>query len=79
MNLGFVLGVPRARSSLRRHERWSRAELDRHQAAALAELRKFAVDRSPFYRRVHAGVVDRPLSELPVLTQKRSTLPGLTS
>jgi hypothetical protein len=40
-----------------------------HQARALAELRAFAVARSPFYARTHAGLEGAPLDELPVVTK----------
>jgi len=69
MNLGFVIGVLRGRRALRSHERWSRAEIDSHQATALAALRRYTGDRSRFYRRFHAGYESRPLAELPVLTK----------
>jgi putative adenylate-forming enzyme len=69
VNLGFILGVLRGRSALRRHERWSRAQLDAHRATAVQDLRRYAVERSPFYRRFHAGLESRPLAELPVLTK----------
>jgi putative adenylate-forming enzyme len=69
VNLGFILGVLRARGALGRHERWSRTEIDRQQAADVAALRTFAVERSPFYRRFHAGFEGRPLTELPILTK----------
>jgi putative adenylate-forming enzyme len=69
MNLAFVTGVVRQRRSLRRHERWLRARIDEHQAAELATLRRFALERSPFYRRFHAGYESRPLAELPVLSK----------
>jgi putative adenylate-forming enzyme len=69
MNLAFVTGVVRERRRLRKHERWPRARLDEHRAGELATLRRFALDRSPFYRRFHAGYESRPLAELPVLTK----------
>jgi putative adenylate-forming enzyme len=69
VNLSFILGVLRRRAPLRSHERWSRAQLDAHQATAIRELRRFAVECSPFYRRFHAGFESRPLRELPVLTK----------
>jgi putative adenylate-forming enzyme len=69
VNLGFILGVLRARRELRRHERWTRAEIEAHQAVGVARLRRFALERSPFYRRFHAGAAGRPLSELPILTK----------
>ncbi len=69
MHLAEVARVLRARSILRRRERWSRAALEQHQAGALAELRAFALARSPFYARVHRGLEATPLHELPVLTK----------
>ena len=69
MNLGFLARVLRERRALRRHERWNRAAIAAYQGAALAEIRRFATDRSPFYRRFHAGYASRPLGELPVLTK----------
>ena len=69
MNLGFILRVLRGRGPLRSHERWSRAQIDAHQATAVRELRRFAVERSPFYRRFHAGFESSPLTDLPVLTK----------
>jgi putative adenylate-forming enzyme len=69
MNLGFIARVLRERGALRGHERWSRAELESHQESALAALRRFALERSPFYRRFHAGLETRPLAELPALTK----------
>lgn len=69
MNLGFIVGVLRERRALRRHERWSRAMLGSHQAAALGELRRWAGERSRFYRRFHAGLESRSLTDLPILTK----------
>jgi phenylacetate-CoA ligase len=61
--------LPWLRRRLRRRDGWSRAHLEAHQARALADLRAHAYARSPFYRRFHAGLMDRPLHELPVLTK----------
>jgi len=41
-----------------------------HQAAALQDLREHVYATSPFYRRFHEGLFDRPLAELPVLTKQ---------
>lgn len=60
MSLGFIVGVLRKRHALRGHERWSRATLDARQGAALGELRRWASERSPFYRRFHSGLDSRP-------------------
>lgn len=67
----LVPRILRGRMVLRRHERWSRAELERHQATALSELLRFARARSPFYARLHRGLEDAPLSALPVVTKAR--------
>ncbi len=64
--LGRVLAM---RRTLRAREHWTRSELEAHQQAAELRLRAFAYERSPFYRRFHAGLFDRPLAELPVLTK----------
>lgn len=69
MNVAQVLAVLGMRRRLMRRDRWSRDRLLVHQAAALADLRVFAVSRSPFYRRLHAGLESAPLSELPVVTK----------
>ena len=57
------------RRQLERASAWSRAQLLGHQQRSLAEIRKSAAERSPFYRRFHRGLEDRPLSELPILTK----------
>ena len=61
--------VMRLRPRLLAREGWTRAALERHRAAELRALRAYAYERSPFYRRYHAGLFDRPLAELPVLTK----------
>ncbi|MBV9156018.1 MAG: hypothetical protein JO097_07130, partial [Acidobacteriaceae bacterium] len=33
-------------------------------------LRRFAYERSPFYRRFHRGLENRPLEDIPVLTKE---------
>ncbi len=53
------------RQTLRRRDHWTRHQLERHQAQALSLLRAHAYSASPFYRRFHAGLLDRPLQELP--------------
>jgi len=56
--------------ALSRHDRWSRERLLARQARRLAELRRFVVARSPFYRRFHRGLESAPLAQLPVLTKR---------
>jgi len=63
--LALVAELGRFRS----RERWSRDRLLLHQARAQRSLRSLASARSPFYRRFHRGLADRPLRELPVLTK----------
>jgi hypothetical protein len=72
VSVAFLAGVVRARAELRSHDRWSRDVLLDHQARSLAELRRFAFARSPFYRVLHAGFEDAPLEALPVVTKRTS-------
>src|SRR5512143_1605707 len=69
MNLRLTLQVLGAIRQLRQRERWTRAQVLAHQAAALDRLRAHAYAHSPFYRRFHAGPMDQPLQTLPVLTK----------
>ena len=69
MSPSLLLGVLRHRARLRRHERWSREELEVHQARALRRLRDHTYARSPFYAHHHRGLFDRPLHELPPVTK----------
>ncbi|MEX1021165.1 MAG: AMP-binding protein [Litorilinea sp.] len=64
-----ILGMLSALRRLRRREFWTRAEIQAHQAQALQHLRTHAYAHSPFYRDFHAGRMDRPLEELPILTK----------
>jgi putative adenylate-forming enzyme len=70
MNVGFLLGVLRSRARLRSHDRWTRGELQAHQARALLELRAHAVANSPFYAETHRGLDDAPLDALPIVTKQ---------
>jgi len=69
MDTRLIIRILRERRLIRSHERWSRAALEAHQVRALAELRRHAYARSPFYRRFHGGLEGAPLRELPVLTK----------
>jgi len=69
MDLWLIAQILRKRRMLRGHERWSRRELDQHQATALGTLRGHAMKRSRFYQRFHRGLESKPLGELPVLTK----------
>lgn len=59
------------RQRLLAHDSWSRERLLAYQQRELARLRAYAYARSPFYRRFHRGLEDRPLQDLPVLTKAR--------
>ena len=65
-----VLEVLRRRGELRRHTRLTAETVARERALDLQRLRRFALERSPFYRDFHAGVATRPLEELPILTKE---------
>lgn len=49
---------------------WSPAQRGAWRASRLAELRRHAVGRSPFYRRHHGTDLTVPLSDLPPLTKE---------
>jgi phenylacetate-CoA ligase len=68
-NLAVVLRVLGHRHRLCQRDRWTPQQLQAYQAQALRQLREHAYAHSPFYRRLHAGRIDRPLHELPVLTK----------
>jgi phenylacetate-coenzyme A ligase PaaK-like adenylate-forming protein len=68
--VALVLAVLGYRRQLRRRDRWSRPQLLSYQEQALARLRAYAYDKSPFYQDFHAGLTDAPLSALPVLTKQ---------
>ena len=69
MNISIMLKLLHSLEQLRKHESWSRPQLESYQAEALLNLRQYAYERSPFYQRFHKGLMDRPLQELPVLTK----------
>jgi putative adenylate-forming enzyme len=69
MNMLMMLNVLSSLRELRRHEQWTRSQLEAYQAKALQRLRVHAYAESPFYQRFHRGYTDSPLSKLPVLTK----------
>ncbi|HZQ07949.1 MAG TPA: AMP-binding protein [Anaerolineae bacterium] len=71
MNMQIMLKLMNNLGELRKHEHWTRAQLEAYQAESLRRLREYAFARSPFYKRFHKGLLDRPLHELPVLTKAR--------
>ena len=69
MSTRIIFKVLRLRRQLRRRDHWTRRQLEEHQTRSLRLLREHSYARSSFYRRFHAGLMDRPLKELPVLTK----------
>jgi phenylacetate-CoA ligase len=57
------------RGQLERACRWTRSELEHRQERRLSALRRFAMERSPFYQRFHRGLEHQPLQALPILTK----------
>lgn len=55
---------------LHSHEKWSRDKIKQHQEKEVQKLRDFAYANSPFYKKFHQGLENRPLHELPVLTKQ---------
>ena len=80
--LSHLLGL---RVAWRSRDRWSAGQIAGHQEQALRELRRAAYSGSEFYRRHHAGLLDAPLEQLPVVTKadlmanfdQAVTVPGL--
>lgn len=71
LSIAAVGSVLWRRRSLRKRESWSAEQLREFQQRRLAELRAFALERSPFYRDFHAGLERAPLEELPILTKRQ--------
>ena len=69
--LELAMRLWRTHRALRRRDAWSRDRLVAHQEAALRRLRAHAYRHSAFYRRWHAGLEDRPLADLPVMSKER--------
>jgi putative adenylate-forming enzyme len=69
MNIQIMLNLLHTLEELRKHEHWTRRQLDAYQAKALQDLRQYTYERSPFYQKFHEGLIGRPLHELPVLTK----------
>jgi putative adenylate-forming enzyme len=69
VNIQIMLKLLHTLEQLRKHESWTRQQLESYQAKALNDLRQYAYQRSPFYQKFHKGLTERPLQELPVLTK----------
>jgi phenylacetate-coenzyme A ligase PaaK-like adenylate-forming protein len=70
----LLLALLAMRRRFDRRDRWTREQLEAHQATALRAVRSYAVERSPFYRRLHAGQERAARAALPIVT--KSMLPG---
>ena len=69
MDIEMVMRILWSMPQIQARERWTRRQLEAHQANALRRLRNYAYAHSPFYREFHKGHYDAPLQELPVLTK----------
>lgn len=69
MNIRLMWNLLSELEQLRQHDRWTRSQLEAHQAEALHCLRAYGYALSPFYQKFHRGLEGRPLSALPVLTK----------
>ncbi len=69
MDVALIARVLSMRGAVRARERWSAERIASHRAAQLDELRRYAYQKSPFYRRFHSGLETKPLHELPVLSK----------
>jgi len=69
MNIRFMPRLLSTIIQLRKHENWTRSQLEASQADGLRRLREYAYAHSPFYQKFHQGLMDRPLNELPILTK----------
>ena len=69
MNIQIMLKLLHTLEQLRKHESWTRQQLESYQAEALRDVRQYTYERSPFYQKFHKGLTEGPLHELPVLTK----------
>ncbi len=69
MNIQIMLKLLHTLEELRKHEHWTRQQLEAYQAESLRQLRQYTYDKSPFYQKFHKGLINRPLHELPALTK----------
>src|SRR6266511_4468106 len=69
MNIRIMLRLLHTLEQLRKHENWTRQQLEAYQAGALHHLRQYAYERSPFYQKFHKVLIGRPLHELAVMSK----------
>ena len=69
MDIQIMLKLLHTLEQLRKHESWTRPQLESYQADSLRRLREYTYERSPFYQKFHKDLTGRPLNELPILTK----------
>lgn len=69
MNLPILLRTVGRMRSARERFTWLRERLLQYQSQQLAELLRFARERSPFYQNLHRGLKGRDLAEYPIVTK----------
>lgn len=69
MDVQLLFKLMNTLGQMRKHERWTRSQVEAYQAESLRRLRAHAYAHSPFYQSFHKGLAGRPLHELPVLTK----------
>lgn len=70
LSLSRIIKIALNARKLKKRESWTREQIKDFQQSELKKLREFTYKNSPFYKRFHKGLEDRPLNELPVLTKK---------
>lgn len=70
LNLVTIIKLIFKVRALKKREKWSRGQIKQYQEQELKKLREYAYNHSPFYKKFHKGLENRPLNELPVLTKK---------
>jgi phenylacetate-CoA ligase len=67
--LWTLMRVVLVRRAQERSCRWTRPQLEQHQARSVAALRRYAYAHSPFYRDFHRSRETDALQQLPILTK----------
>jgi phenylacetate-CoA ligase len=68
-NLWLLLQLVWLLTRLRQRNRWTRQQIEAHQAHSIHALRDYAYAHSPFYQRFHRGFAERPIHDLSILTK----------
>lgn len=70
LNLITLIKIVLRARTLKKREKWSHKQIKQFQEQRLQELRQYAYKHSPFYKKFHKGLENRPLNALPVLTKQ---------